>query len=50
MRWIFRHSGEFGVPAADLTLAAALRERPDGLVAFGLGGPEIGVPRGTFQP
>ena len=31
--------------AADVTLDVALRQRPDGLVSFGLGGPEQGVPR-----
>jgi aminodeoxyfutalosine deaminase len=32
------------------TLRYALDHRPDGLVAFGLGGPEIGVPRPQFEP
>ncbi len=50
MRWIFDIPGESGVPAADVTLDTALRLRPDGLVAFGLGGPEIGVPRPQFAP
>ena len=34
--------------AADLTLELALKHRPDGLISFGLGGPEIGVPREQF--
>jgi len=50
MRWIFDIPGESGVPSADATLDVALRLRPDGLVGFGLGGPEIGVPRPQFQP
>ena len=50
MRWIFDIPGESGVPAADVTLDTALRLRPDGLVAFGLGGPEVGVPRPQFAP
>ena len=50
MRWIFDIPGESGVPAADVTLDTALRLQPDGLVAFGLGGPEIGVPRPQFAP
>lgn len=50
LRWCFDVPGESGVPAADVTLDTALRLRPDALVSFGLGGPEIGVPRGQFQP
>ncbi len=38
------------MPAADVTLDTALRLRPDGLVGFGLGGPEVGVPRPQFAP
>ena len=37
-------------PSADATLDYALDHRPEGLVGFGLGGPEIGVPRPQFQP
>lgn len=50
LRWCFDISGESGIPAAEGTLDAALRVRPDGLVSFGLGGPEIGVPRQQFAP
>ena len=50
LRWCFDIPGEAGLAAAELTLDIALRERPDGLVSFGLGGPEIGVPRGQFAP
>jgi adenosine deaminase len=50
LRWCFDIPGEAGVPSADLTLEVALKQRPDGLVSFGLGGPEIGVPRGQFAP
>jgi adenosine deaminase/aminodeoxyfutalosine deaminase len=50
LTWCFDIPGEAGVPAADLTLDVALRLRPDGLVSFGLGGPEIGVPREQFAP
>jgi adenosine deaminase len=46
--WSFDIPGEAGVPAADVTLDVATRIRPDGLISFGLGGPEIGVPRGQF--
>jgi aminodeoxyfutalosine deaminase len=50
MRWIYDIPGESGVPAAEATLAYALDHAPDALVGFGLGGPEIGVPRPQFQP
>ncbi|MET1038457.1 MAG: adenosine deaminase [Aeromicrobium sp.] len=50
MRWIFDIPGESGLPAADATLDVALRLKPDGLIGFGLGGPEIGVPRPQFKP
>ncbi len=50
MRWIYDIPGESGIPAAEATLAYALDHAPDALVGFGLGGPEIGVPRPQFQP
>jgi aminodeoxyfutalosine deaminase len=50
MAWCFDIPGEAGIPAAEVTLDVALRCRPDGLVSFGLGGPEIGVPRPQFKP
>ena len=50
LRWIYDIPGESGLPAADATLSYALDHRPDGLVGFGLGGPEIGVPRPQFAP
>ena len=50
LRWIYDIPGESGIPAADATLDYALHHRPDALVGFGLGGPEIGVPRPQFQP
>ncbi|MFN2561103.1 MAG: adenosine deaminase [Jatrophihabitans sp.] len=50
LRWCFDIPGEAGVPAADVTLEVATKHRPDGLVSFGLGGPEIGVPRAQFAP
>ncbi|GIH68853.1 adenosine deaminase [Sphaerimonospora thailandensis] len=47
LRWCF----DIPSPAAaDQTLAVALDQRPDGLVSFGLGGPEAGVPRSRFAP
>ncbi|WP_200209962.1 adenosine deaminase [Micromonospora coerulea] len=50
LRWCFDIPGEAGLPAAEETLRIALDERPDGLISFGLGGPEIGVPRPQFKP
>ena len=50
LRWIYDIPGESGVPAADATLAYALQHAPDGLVGFGLGGPEVGVARPQFKP
>ena len=50
LRWIYDIPGESGLPAADATLSYALDHRVDALVGFGLGGPEIGVPRAQFQP
>jgi aminodeoxyfutalosine deaminase len=50
LRWCFDIPGEFGVPAADETLRIATEVAPDGLVSFGLGGPELGVPRAQFKP
>jgi len=48
LRWCFDIPGEAGLEAADVTLDVVLRCRPEGLVSFGLGGPEIGVPRPQF--
>ncbi|MGN9913008.1 adenosine deaminase [Phytohabitans sp. LJ34] len=50
LRWCFDIPGEAGLPSAEETLAIALDHRPDGLVSFGLGGPEVGVPRPQFKP
>jgi aminodeoxyfutalosine deaminase len=50
LRWIFDIPGESGLPAAEETLQIATKLQPEGLVGFGLGGPEIGVPRPPFQP
>jgi aminodeoxyfutalosine deaminase len=50
LRWIFDIPGESGLPAADETTRIATDIPCDGLVAFGLGGPEIGVPRPQFKP
>lgn len=50
LRWIFDIPGEAGLPAAEETLRIALDHGPSTLVGFGLGGPEVGVPRPQFKP
>ncbi len=50
LAWCFDIPGEKGVVAGRETVVFALRERPDGLVSFGLGGPEVGVGRAQFAP
>ncbi|GHD43697.1 aminodeoxyfutalosine deaminase [Streptomyces galbus] len=52
LRWCFDIPGEAGLESAEVTarLATDDRVRPEGLVSFGLGGPEIGVPRPQFKP
>lgn len=52
LRWVTDIPGEFGVDAgletARMVLDAREAGRLDGVVGFGLGGPEVGVPRGSF--
>ncbi|MEU2158587.1 adenosine deaminase [Streptomyces sp. NPDC019396] len=50
LRWCFDIPGEAGLDAAEETARLAVDLHPDGLVSFGLGGPEIGVPRPQFKP
>ncbi|NUR07586.1 MAG: adenosine deaminase [Nocardioidaceae bacterium] len=50
LRWIYDVPGEFGLPSAEETLRYALDHRPEALVGFGLGGPEVGVDRPQFKP
>ncbi len=50
LRWCFDIPGEAGLEAAAETARLAVDLHPEGLVAFGLGGPEIGVPRPQFKP
>lgn len=49
LQWIYDVPGEFGVEAAAETVTY-LEKSPPSLVGFGLGGPEIGVPRPQFKP
>ncbi|MYU18811.1 adenosine deaminase [Streptomyces sp. SID8361] len=50
LRWCFDIPGEAGLKAAEETTRIACELGPEGLVGFGLGGPEIGVPRPQFKP
>ena len=50
LRWCFDIPGEAGLAAAAETTRIATELAPAGLVSFGLGGPEIGVPRPQFKP
>ncbi|MDT0568301.1 adenosine deaminase [Streptomyces sp. DSM 3412] len=52
LRWCFDIPGEAGLVSAEETVRLATddRLRPEGLVSFGLGGPEVGVPRPQFKP
>jgi adenosine deaminase len=50
LRWCFDIPGEFGLEGADVTIDTAVQLQPDGLVSFGLGGPEAGVERPQFAP
>ncbi|MBT2383459.1 adenosine deaminase [Streptomyces sp. ISL-11] len=50
LRWCFDIPGEAGLDAAEETTRIACELKPEGLVSFGLGGPEIGVPRPQFKP
>jgi len=50
LRWIFDIPGELGLEGAEGTASVAFGHGPSSLVGFGLGGPEIGVPRPQFAP
>ncbi|MGP3948372.1 adenosine deaminase [Streptomyces sp. 7N604] len=50
LRWCFDIPGEAGLEAAEETTRIAVDLKPEGLVSFGLGGPEAGVPRPQFKP
>lgn len=49
LRWIYDIPGEAGIPAADATVTYAVDHGPEALIGFGLGGPEVGVPRPQFE-
>lgn len=50
LRWCFDIPGEAGLPSAEVTARIATELQPAGLLSFGLGGPEVGVPRAQFAP
>lgn len=50
LQWIFDVPGEIGENAAEETASIAIDHGPAALVAFGLGGPEIGASRAKFKP
>ncbi|MEY9925561.1 aminodeoxyfutalosine deaminase [Catenulispora sp. GP43] len=50
LKWVFDIPGESGLEAAEATVALIEARQPEALVGFGLGGPEIGVPRPQFAP
>lgn len=49
MRWIWDIPGELGLEGGIATTDLALKHGPSSLIALGLGGPEIGVPRPQFE-
>ncbi len=49
LAWIFDIDGSRGAANGPATLDWVLRYRPEGTVALGLGGPEIGVPREWYR-
>jgi aminodeoxyfutalosine deaminase len=49
LRWVYDIPGEFGLPSGEETLQYALRNAPESLIGFGLGGPEAGVDRPQFK-
>lgn len=48
LAWVFDIPGELGLESGLRTIDWVERWAPEGTVAFGLGGPEIGVPRPQF--
>jgi aminodeoxyfutalosine deaminase len=48
LAWIFDIPGELGITSGERTINWVERFAPAGSVGFGLGGPEVGVPRAQF--
>jgi aminodeoxyfutalosine deaminase len=49
LAWVFDVPGELGLASGERTIDWVERYGPEGAVGFGLGGPEIGVPRSQFS-
>ncbi|HEY7595843.1 MAG TPA: adenosine deaminase [Actinophytocola sp.] len=49
LAWVFDIAGSLGYDHGIATVEWVLRHRPNGTVAFGLGGHEVGVPRGMYR-
>jgi aminodeoxyfutalosine deaminase len=50
LRWCFDIPGSSTDDSGEQTARLAVDLRPDGIVSFGLGGPEAGVSRAVFRP
>jgi aminodeoxyfutalosine deaminase len=48
LAWVFDIPGELGLESGERTIDWVERHAPEGSVGFGLGGPEVGVPRPQF--
>lgn len=48
LAWVFDIPGELGLASGERTIDWVERYAPQGSVGFGLGGPEVGVPRAQF--
>lgn len=49
LAWVFDIPGELGLASGERTIDWVERHAPEGSVGFGLGGPEVGVPRPQFE-
>jgi aminodeoxyfutalosine deaminase len=48
LAFVYDINGELGVESGERLLAWIEQYRPDGSIGFGLGGPEVGVPRSAY--
>jgi adenosine deaminase len=49
LSWVFDIPGELGLASGERTIDWVEKHAPEGSVGFGLGGPEVGVPRPQFE-
>ncbi len=49
LAWVFDIPGELGLESGERTIDWVEAHAPEGSVGFGLGGPEVGVPRPQFE-